>query len=211
MINEFAGKIESLDAYEMAYQVTVSMGILKDLQSDKTPENVSRYENIQELLNGIKDFTSNNTTDNGPVNLIHYLENVSLLTDADNDKDGDDDKVTIMTIHSSKGLEFGVVYIVGLEEGLFPSTMTMVDQRELEEERRLFYVALTRAKIKASLSFAHSRYKWGVPSNCTPSRFIQEIDPQYLDLPSESRASELNRSSNEMPGKKSMSKHFSTV
>jgi DNA helicase II / ATP-dependent DNA helicase PcrA len=201
MICEFAQKIESMDAYEMAYQVTTSMGILKDLQSEKTPENVSRYENVQELLNGIKDFTSNNSTDSGPVNLVHYLENVSLLTDADNEKDGDDDKVTIMTIHSSKGLEFGVVYIVGLEEGLFPSTMTMVDQRELEEERRLFYVALTRAKIRAFLSFAHSRYKWGVPSNCTPSRFIQEIDPQYLDLPREQRIDPM-QSFEEMPKKK---------
>lgn len=201
MIHEFAGKIESMDAYEMAYQVTTAMGILKDLQSEKTPENVSRYENVQELLNGIKDFTSNNSTDSGPVNLVHYLENVSLLTDADNEKDGDDDKVTIMTIHSSKGLEFGIVYIVGLEEGLFPSTMTMVDQRELEEERRLFYVALTRAKIRAFLSFAHSRYKWGVPSNCTPSRFIQEIDPQYLDLPREQRTDAMP-SFDEMPKKK---------
>jgi len=153
------------------------------------------------LLNGIKDFTANNTTDSGPVNLVHYLENVSLLTDADNDKDGDDDKVTIMTIHSSKGLEFGIVYIVGLEEGLFPSTMTMVDQKELEEERRLFYVALTRAKIRAFLSFAHSRYKWGVPSNCTPSRFIQEIDPQYLDLPREQRTDSM-QPFDDMPKKK---------
>ncbi len=190
LILEFAGKIDKLDAYDMAYQVTTMSGILKDLQADKTPENVSRYENIQELLNGIKDFTSNNSTENGPVNLVHYLENVSLLTDADNEKDEDNDKVTIMTIHSSKGLEFGVVYIVGLEEGLFPSTMTMVDQRELEEERRLFYVALTRAKIRAFLSFAHSRYKWGTPTNCTPSRFIQEIDPAYLDLPREIRGND---------------------
>lgn len=203
MITDFAGKIEHLDAYDMAYQVTVSSGILKDLQSDKTPENVSRFENIQELLNGIKEFTTNNTTDAGPVNLVHYLENVSLLTDADNEKEGDDDKVTIMTIHSSKGLEFGVVYIVGLEEGLFPSTMNMVDQREMEEERRLFYVALTRAKIRAFLSFAHSRYKWGVPSNCTPSRFIHEIDAQYLDLPREPRGAESIPSFHEMPVRKS--------
>lgn len=202
LINDFAAKRTSMDAYDMAYQVTTTSGIMKDLQSDKTPENVSRFENIQELLNGIKDFTSNNSTDNGPVNLEHYLENVSLLTDADNEKDGDDDKVTIMTIHSSKGLEFGVVYIVGLEEGLFPSTMNMVDQREMEEERRLFYVALTRAKIQAFLSCAGSRYKWGVPSNCTPSRFIAEIDSQYLDLPGESRGYEPTPSFNELPKKK---------
>jgi len=107
-----------------------------------------------------------------------------------------------MTIHSSKGLEFGVVYIVGLEEGLFPSTMNMVDQREMEEERRLFYVALTRAKIRAFLSFAHSRYKWGVPSNCTPSRFIQEIDAQYLDLPKDPRSKDPIPSFNEIPKKK---------
>jgi DNA helicase-2/ATP-dependent DNA helicase PcrA len=202
LITDFAAKINLMDAYDMAYQVTSVSGILKDLQSDKTPENVSRFENIQELLNGIKEFTSNNSTDNGPVNLTHYLENVSLLTDADNEKDGDDDKVTIMTIHSSKGLEFGVVYIVGLEEGLFPSTMNMVDQREMEEERRLFYVALTRAKIQAFLSCANSRYKWGVPSNCTPSRFIAEIDTQYLDLPREQRGYESTPSFNEMPKKK---------
>lgn len=202
LILDFAGKLDKLDAYEMAYQVTTISGILKDLQTDKTPENVSRFENVQELLNGIKDFTANNSTDNGPVNLAQYLENVSLLTDADNEKDGDDDKVTIMTIHSSKGLEFGVVYIVGLEEGLFPSTMNMVDQREMEEERRLFYVALTRAKIRAFLSFAHSRYKWGTPTNCTPSRFIQEIDPQYLDLPREQRGWEANSSANDTPKRK---------
>jgi len=202
LIIDYTSKIEKLDAYEMAYQVTTTTGILKDLQSEKTPENISRFENIQELLNGIKDFTTNNATESGPVNLVHYLENVSLLTDADNEKDGDDDKVTIMTIHSSKGLEFGVVYIVGLEEGLFPSTMNMVDQREMEEERRLFYVALTRAKIRAFLSFAHSRYKWGVPSNCTPSRFIQEIDAQYLDLPKDPRSKDPIPSFNEIPKKK---------
>lgn len=202
MIVDFAGKLDKLDAYELAYQVTTTAGILKDLQADKTPENVSRFENIQELLNGIKEFTSNNSTDNGPVSLTQYLENVSLLTDADNEKDGDNDKVTIMTIHSSKGLEFGVVYIVGLEEGLFPSTMNMVDQREMEEERRLFYVALTRAKLRAFLSFAHSRYKWGTPTNCTPSRFIQEIDAQYLDLPKEQRGWEPHSSGGEAPKKK---------
>lgn len=202
MILDFSRKVETMEAYEMAYQVTTSMGIIKDLQAEKTPENVSRYENVQELLNGIKDFSANNSTDNGPVNLVHYLENVSLLTDADNEKEGDDDKVTIMTIHSSKGLEFGIVYIVGLEEGLFPSTMNMVDQREMEEERRLFYVALTRAKIRAFLSFAGSRYKWGVPSNCTPSRFIQEIDIQYLDMPMEQRPRNDTPSFNEMPKRK---------
>ncbi|HEX3006702.1 MAG TPA: UvrD-helicase domain-containing protein [Bacteroidales bacterium] len=202
LILSFSSKIENTDAYEMAYQVSTSSGILKDLQSDKTPENVSRYENVEELLNGIKDFTSNNSTGNGPVNLVQYLENVSLLTDADNEKDGDDDKVTIMTIHSSKGLEFGVVYIVGLEEGLFPSTMSMSDQREIEEERRLFYVALTRAKIRAFLSFAHSRYKWGVPSNCSPSRFIQEIDSQYVDFPTEPRGFESGQQNNDVPKRK---------
>jgi DNA helicase-2/ATP-dependent DNA helicase PcrA len=190
LILDFARKAESIDAYELADQVTNVMGIMKDLKADKTPENVARFENVQELLNGIKDFTTNNTSENGPVNIVQYLENVSLLTDADNDKEGDDDKVTIMTVHSSKGLEFGVVYIVGLEEGLFPSTMHMVDQRELEEERRLFYVALTRAKIRAFLSFAGTRYKWGTPTNCTPSRFIQEIDTQYLDIPTEQRFKE---------------------
>jgi len=201
LMRDFSAKIETTDAYELTYQVTMTMGIINDLKSEKTPENISRFENIQELLNGIKDFTANNSTEYGPVNLTQYLENVSLLTDVDNEKDEDLDKVTIMTIHSSKGLEFGVVYIVGLEEGLFPSTMNMVDQREMEEERRLFYVALTRAKIQAFLSFAQSRYKWGVPSNCIPSRFIQEIDPQYLDLPNEQRGWEQN-SGNENPVKR---------
>ena len=167
----------------MANKIASESGILTELYQDKSPENLSRYENTQELLNAIRDFSLTATEEGRPNGLQVFMEDVALLTDQDTDKDGDADKVTLMTVHSSKGLEFNNVFIVGLEENLFPSgfsgTLTL---SELEEERRLFYVALTRSKNKAWLSFAQQRFRWGKPEFCNPSRFIGEIDHQYLDV-----------------------------
>jgi DNA helicase-2/ATP-dependent DNA helicase PcrA len=152
------------------------------LYDDKSPEGVSRYENIQELLNGIKEF-SENATEEEPRTLTDFLIDVALLTDADqNDPEGDN-KVTLMTIHAAKGLEFPFVFIVGMEENLFPSQLSLNSRTELEEERRLFYVALTRAEKRCHLSYAQSRYRWGSLTHCEPSRFIEEIDTKYLELP----------------------------
>ena len=158
-------------------------GMLRDLHLDKTPEGLSRYENIQELLNGLKEFTESNNEDEIKY-LTDFLVDVALLTDADNEKEEDKDKVSLMTIHASKGLEFPYVFIVGMEENLFPSQMALGSRAELEEERRLFYVAITRAEIKAYLSYATQRYKWGSLVYCEPSRFLEEIHEDFVDFPS---------------------------
>ncbi len=183
MMESFSELSFSMEAYLMAQKIASDTGILSDLYQDKTPENISRYENTQELLNAIQQFTISAVEEGHSSLLANFLEEVSLLTDQDNEKSEDFDKVTLMTVHSSKGLEFNNVFIVGLEENLFPSgfsgTMTLP---ELEEERRLFYVAITRSKHHAVLSFAQQRFKWGKTEFCHPSRFIGEIDPQYLDI-----------------------------
>ena len=167
----------------MANKIASESGILTELYQDKSPENLSRYENTQELLNAIQDFSLTAIEEGRPNGLQVFMEDVALLTDQDNDKDANADKVTMMTVHSSKGLEFKNVFIVGLEENLFPSgfsgTLTL---HELEEERRLFYVALTRSENQAWLSFAQQRFRWGKAEFCNPSRFIGEIDHQYLDI-----------------------------
>jgi DNA helicase-2/ATP-dependent DNA helicase PcrA len=188
-IKQFGKQLKTMDAYELAYQVATGSGIINELKQDKTPESISKFENIEELLNSIREFTTQNQIDTGPLTLEHYLENVALLTDADNEKPEDADKVTIMTIHASKGLEFKVVFIVGLEEELFPSGMSLSSLEDIEEERRLFYVALTRAKEKVILSHVQTRFKWGNITSCSPSRFLNEIDEQFLDLPVESNNS----------------------
>jgi DNA helicase-2/ATP-dependent DNA helicase PcrA len=185
-IKQFAQKLATTDAYDIAYQVATGSGIINELKEDKSPESISRFENIEELLNSIKEFTTQNTENDEPLTLESYLENVALLTDADTEKPEDMDKVTIMTVHSAKGLEFKVVFVVGLEENLFPSGMSNSTIDEIEEERRLFYVAITRAKEKAFLSHVNTRYKWGNLTDCSPSRFLSEIDEQYLELPDES-------------------------
>jgi len=145
----------------------------------------SRYENLEGLLNGIREFTDAAINDNREASMVDYLENVSLLTDQDNDKPEDRNRVTIMTMHSAKGLEFNNVYIAGVEEELFPSRQSFESPDELEEERRLFYVAITRARKRVNISFAQNRYRWGTPTSCKPSRFLQDIDPKYLDMPAE--------------------------
>jgi DNA helicase-2/ATP-dependent DNA helicase PcrA len=217
-INDFVTQIKSFnlllaykDAYELANQIAVSCGIVKELYNDKTPEGVSRYENIQELLNGIKDFVeqprtpqenelneviksvidpSNSTefnqeTDYSLKTLDEFMQEITLLTNVDKEDDKDGDKLSLMTVHAAKGLEFKYVYIVGLEENLFPSQLSISSRIDLEEERRLFYVAITRAEKQAILSFATMRYRFGNITYCEPSRFINEIDDKYLDYPKE--------------------------
>jgi DNA helicase II / ATP-dependent DNA helicase PcrA len=181
MIQSFRVRLNKENAFELAKEIATSTGITRDLHADKSPEGVSRYDNIQELLNGISEFTAKNETEGNLPTLSDFLLDVALLTDADNDKDGDDNKVVLMTIHSAKGLEFPYVYIVGLEENLFPSQMSLSTRDELEEERRLFYVALTRAEKKATLSYATSRYRWGNLIACEPSRFLEEIGSEFVD------------------------------
>lgn len=185
-IKSYAVELEKVDAYELAQTIAKSSGILKELYDDKSPEGVARYENIQALLAGIKEF-SESTAENETAFLSDFMVDVALLTDADEEKDEDMDKITLMTIHASKGLEFPYVYIVGLEENLFPSQMALNSRSELEEERRLFYVALTRAEKRATLSYATSRYRWGNLITSEPSRFIEEIDTEFLEVNNPSR------------------------
>lgn len=180
MIEDFAQGIDNRDAYDSAYKIAVDTGLLKDLYNDQSPEGLSRYENIQELLNGIKDFTLVDGEDRN-IPLSEYLQNVALLTDQDIEEDGQDNKVSLMTVHAAKGLEFRYVFIVGMEENLFPSQRSTNSPAELEEERRLFYVAITRAKEQLYISFTKSRYNWGSLESCRPSRFIKDIDDRYLD------------------------------
>lgn len=185
LIISFSDRSVSTEAYDLAQKIASESGILSELYQDKSPENISRYENTQELLNAIQQFTISAVEEGSLALLPNFLEEVSLLTDQDNEKSEDHDKVTLMTVHSSKGLEFKNVFIVGLEENLFPSGYTgTITLSELEEERRLFYVALTRSKNYAFLSFAQQRFKWGKTEFCHPSRFIGEIDPQYLNVQS---------------------------
>ncbi len=185
MIKSFQAYLEVKNAYDMGHMIASESGLLKDLYSDRTPEGVARYENIQELLNGMKEFSDKTDVDDfEKVNtLSDFLIDVALLTDADNEKGEDHEKVSMMTIHSAKGLEFPNVNIVGLEENLFPGQLSLNSREDLEEERRLFYVALTRAEKRVTLSYALTRYRWGQLSHCEPSRFIEEIDQQYVDLP----------------------------
>ncbi|HAF28245.1 MAG TPA: ATP-dependent DNA helicase [Bacteroidales bacterium] len=183
LIQGFTEDIKSLDAYDAAMDIAKESGILKDLHNPESHEEQTKYENVEELLNGIKEFVDDNNDPEFFPSLDKFMENVALLTNQDNEKSEDLNTVTIMTIHAAKGLEFKHVFLVGLEEDLFPSPMSSGTQKELEEERRLFYVALTRAEESATISFAKERYKWGVPTSCRPSRFIKEVDEQYLDLP----------------------------
>ena len=181
MIKSFQIINENQDAFYLTEHVTKKTGLVQELKKDGTPEGIARIENIEELLNGIKDFTEGQKEVDGARGaLAEFLEDVALATDLDKDT-GDDDRVALMTIHLAKGLEFPHVFIVGMEEDLFPSAMSMNTRSELEEERRLFYVALTRAEHQAYLTYAQSRYRWGKLVDSEPSRFIEEIDDQYLD------------------------------
>jgi len=181
MIKSFQVINESQDAFFLADHVSKKTGLVQELKKDGTPEGIARIENIEELLNGIKDFTEGQKEIDGARGaLSEFLEDVALATDLDKDT-GDDDRVALMTIHLAKGLEFPYVFIVGLEEDLFPSAMSLNTRSELEEERRLFYVALTRAEHQAYLTYAQSRYRWGKLTDAEPSRFIEEIKDEYLE------------------------------
>jgi DNA helicase II / ATP-dependent DNA helicase PcrA len=179
-IKRFGIEIENKDAYEAASEIAKSSGLLKELYEDKTVEGLSRYENVQELLNAIKEYTDDPEKEDK--SLGAFLQEVSLITGQDEDKDNDPDKVTLMTIHMAKGLEFKNVYIVGMEEDLFPSQMMLSSRSELEEERRLFYVAITRAQKKLFLSYALTRYRFGRLKNCEPSRFLDDISSRFMKV-----------------------------
>jgi len=181
MIRRFQIEAQTKDAFEVAEIVVKQTKIIKDLEADGTPEGVSKVENIQELMNGIKDFITIQKEKDEDASLAFFLEDVALASDLDKNDEDQKPKVSLMTIHLSKGLEFKNVYIVGLEETLFPSAMSMNTRSELEEERRLFYVALTRAESEAYLSYAESRYRWGKLIDCEPSRFLEEIDEKYIE------------------------------
>ncbi len=182
MIQSFQVINENQDAFYLTDHVTKKTGLVQELKKDGTPEGIAKIENIEELLNGIKDFTEGQKEiDGARGSLSEFLEDVALATDLDKDT-GDDDRVALMTIHLAKGLEFPHVFIVGMEEDLFPSAMSLNTRSELEEERRLFYVALTRAEHQAYLTYAQSRYRWGKLVDSEPSRFIEEIEEKYLDF-----------------------------
>lgn len=188
MIASFGAELEKTDAFTLAERIAKSSGILRELlaEKDKGPEEVERFQNIEELLAGIQEFVRG--AEPGTLRtLADFMMDVALLTDADQEKPEDRNHISLMTIHSSKGLEFPHIFIVGLEENLFPSQMALNSRSELEEERRLFYVALTRGMRSCMLSYATSRFTWGQSIMCEPSRFIDEIDPQYLQFETISR------------------------
>lgn len=181
MMKSFMAMTTTHSAFELATHVAKQTTLLKTLYDDKTVEGISRYENVTELLNGIQEFTEDDESEKEKT-LANFLEEVALYTDEQKDKDPDRDCVSMMTIHSSKGLEFPHVFIGGLEENLFPSQMALTSRADLEEERRLFYVAITRAEKALTLCYASSRFRYGSLTPCEPSRFIDEIDNQYLDM-----------------------------
>ncbi len=209
LMQGFMAKREYTDTYELVYEITAATGLIQDLKSDKTPEGISRIENVEALLNGVKEYVLARKEEEEPATLESFLESIALLTDDDPDKSEERDKVSLMTIHASKGLEFNTIFITGLEELLFPGQQSLVSPGDLEEERRLFYVALTRGKARVVLSYAESRYKWGSPTLCSPSRFLQDIDEAYLEAmefspsarPAESReASPFERANRQSAG-----------
>ncbi|MDY3343950.1 3'-5' exonuclease [Riemerella anatipestifer] len=183
MIKAFQVMLKTENAYTVAMEVAKRSGLIKNLKDDQTPEGISRLENIQELMNSMQGFIEEQQQlEEGDASLSNFLENIALSADTQDKPDGSEDMVSLMTIHLSKGLEFPVVHLVGLEENLFPSFMSSSSREELEEERRLFYVALTRAEKQAYLSYAVSRFQWGKITDSEPSRFLSEIDAQYLDF-----------------------------
>jgi DNA helicase-2/ATP-dependent DNA helicase PcrA len=185
LIDELSEKQFLCDAYELATDVGKRSGLLAEYRADTTPEGQTRYENLEELFNSIQEFIEARKEEAGEEELVTvhaYLENVALLTDMDQEKN-DQPRVSLMTAHSAKGLEFPYVFVVGMEESLFPSRLSVASPENIEEERRLFYVALTRAKHKATVSFAQNRYSWGKPATNNPSRFLDDIDGKYLETP----------------------------
>jgi DNA helicase II / ATP-dependent DNA helicase PcrA len=200
MIKSFGVQVKQKNAFELARLITNASGIVKNLYEDKTPEGISRVENVEELLNALKEYSESTvplvpgTEDaEGAVSiktLDLFLQEVALITDADTGDKTDPNKVSLMTVHAAKGLEFPYVYIVGLEENLFPSIQSLNSRTDLEEERRLFYVALTRAQQKLFITYSDSRYRWGNLTLCEPSRFIDEIDPSCIEFPQKPKTKE---------------------
>lgn len=198
-LQDFRALIEGLveeslrqPAYELGTLVVRQSGIMNEIYQSTDPENLSRQENIEELINGMHDFCATRQEEgNEHVSLADFLSEVSLLTDLDTDQGGDTEQITLMTIHSAKGLEFKNVFVVGLEENLFPGAQSMDSYKALEEERRLFYVAITRAEEHCCLSFARSRFKYGKMEFSSPSRFLRDIDAHFLHLPEEERISRM--------------------
>lgn len=207
MIKSFHVMLPTHAAYELATHIARQTTLLHELYSDKTPEGVSRYENIQELLNAIREFTETGKTalpapseeaaGDDSRTLDAFMQDIALLTDNETNKEDDDaERVSLMTVHMAKGLEFKQVFIAGLEENLFPSQMSMAERDDLEEERRLFYVAVTRAEKKLSLSYATTRYRWGNLTHSEPSRFLEEISSEFLEQPVNIKNTEENNSWN---------------
>lgn len=212
MIRSFAVQLEKTNAFEIAQHITNTSGIIKALKEEDSIEAVNRIENIEELLNAIMEFAEREPEagelgDEGipQRSLVHFMQEVALLTDSDKKDDKDGDYVSLMTIHAAKGLEFPYVFIVGMEENLFPSIQSLSTRAELEEERRLFYVALTRAQQKVTLSYAESRYRWGNLTLAEPSRFLEEIDPAYIEI-----AKRGNKASTKHPIHHSSETNFNT-
>ena len=186
LIESFCIALNTKDASEMGRDIVTRSGIMADITQERTVENLSRQQNIEELVNGMDTFCADREEEGNPnTSLGDFLSEVSLLTDQDGDQDDDAPKITLMTIHAAKGLEFKNVFVVGMEENLFPGDRAVTNPRELEEERRLFYVAITRAEEHCYLSYARSRYKYGHPEFCNPSRFLRDIDTRFLHLPGE--------------------------
>tara|TARA_B100000579_G_scaffold437699_1_gene468283 strand:- start:1489 stop:3711 length:2223 start_codon:yes stop_codon:yes gene_type:complete len=179
LIISFSNFSKNNDAYSSASHIASNSGLLKDLWDDRSIEGISRFENVQELLNSIKEFVDND--ENKEKKLEYFLQEISLMTDQDKEEDESDEFISLMTIHMAKGLEFPVVFVVGVEEDLFPSQMMISSREDLEEERRLFYVAITRAMKKLYLTYSSTRYRYGMLKDCEKSRFIKEISPAYLD------------------------------
>ena len=192
LIEGWIGRLQTEDAYTLGHDIIMNSGISKDIYSGRNPEDISRQENLEEFLSGMQDFVeSRREEDMGDeVYLPDFLQEVALLTDLDSDNGDENDKVVLMTIHSAKGLEFPTVFVVGLEENIFPSPMCTNSLRELEEERRLLYVAITRAEKHCILTCAQNRFRYGRMEYDTPSRFIRDIDPELLEVQSESSGGE---------------------
>lgn len=212
MIRSFIVQLESKSAFELANHITKSVGIVNALKEEDAIESVNRIENIEELLNAIMEFSEREPEpdelgeDGRPArSLGHFMQQVALLTDADKKDEEGGDYVSLMTIHAAKGLEFPYVFIVGLEENLFPSIQSLGTRAELEEERRLFYVALTRAMKKVTISHAETRYRWGSLSLSEPSRFLEEIDPVFIETPRKlAKSSFAEPAKSPLPGRRPM-------
>jgi len=196
MIQAFGSQVQTRGAFELAEYIAKASGIIKEIDEDKTIEGQARMENIEALLNAVQEFTEREPgpgEETGEIrHLDLFMQEVSLLTDQDTGDKNDTDRVSLMTIHQAKGLEFPYVFIAGLEENLFPSFMSINSRADLEEERRLFYVAITRAEKKATISYAESRYKWGQLTLSEPSRFIDEIDERYVERPARAKWNRLS-------------------